>query len=655
MLRPRILLALAAALAAAAAPVPAQQNWQNWLIQDGSESGALLGYQVVQVGDLDGDGATDLAVSLPHADGGGLDAGAVLLISGADGSLLATLDGPAAGAQLGLSLALLGEHGDGLTKIAVGMPYATSSGGFLAGLVQVWAWDPVSSTVALWDELEGAVPGDLMGWDLAATDWDADGDLDLVVATLGANFSDGRVEVWTVGAGGLAAFPTLLLDGAPASGEGLGFALATGAATGGGAGLGQPDLLMGAPFADSDLGRAYLLESGGNLTLLTGAAPAPGAHLGYAVAAGRDVDNDGIPDLLAGAPDADEGTVTVWSGASRMVLDQLVGEAAGDRFGAALALLPDGSFDGAADVAVGAPGALSSDGKAYVWAMLPTPFQLLRVSGTSGSASQLGWSVADAGDANLDGKPEVAFGAPWAGSQDEGRIQVWSAPPVDLGPLELTIVSGSFVWETDVTLEVDNLNPNGGDLYWYAGTAVGASTSPEGYLLDVAGNVTLFDTSSHLGVGPISATYTVPPFLPANQLLAFQVVEDQLGFVRNSDVETGNAVDPGLVLEASLNTAARQLTLQTKYGLPNSPVYFYYTLRGVSRDAVHRAPNGSWKLNLKAPKLVPQSIFSDAQGVAVTAPIDLPPVVHGRTAWFQAYDWDIFEPALSNVAQMTFP
>ncbi len=57
--------------------------------REGDESGADMGYRIATLGDLNGDGAEDLAVSAPWQDGFGRpDEGIVRVLSGADGSLL---------------------------------------------------------------------------------------------------------------------------------------------------------------------------------------------------------------------------------------------------------------------------------------------------------------------------------------------------------------------------------------------------------------------------------------------------------------------------------------------------------------------------------------------------------------------------------------
>ncbi len=81
----------------------------------GATSGTGFGRRVAAVGDLDGDGVPDLAITESGADDAALDAGAIHVLSGADGALIETVSGPEADARLGDVFAAMGDvDGDGL-------------------------------------------------------------------------------------------------------------------------------------------------------------------------------------------------------------------------------------------------------------------------------------------------------------------------------------------------------------------------------------------------------------------------------------------------------------------------------------------------------------------------------------------------------------
>jgi len=76
---------------------------------------------------------------------------------------------------------------------------------------------------------------------------------------------------------------------------------------------------------------------------------------------GDDVDGDGIPDVVVGAPGASPGglrsagTAFVFSGATGKLLLRLDGQEADASFGASVAIAGDLDGDGRAEVLVGAP------------------------------------------------------------------------------------------------------------------------------------------------------------------------------------------------------------------------------------------------------------------------------------------------------------
>ena len=142
---------------------------------DGAGPGERLGSALCGLGDLDGDGRADFALGAPGAGGG---AGEVRLLSGASGALLHTVLPDPTGGPIGDVLASISDRtGDGRLELAVGSP-GDPTGGPDAGAVLLV--DTALGTV-LPPGLLGA-PGERLGATLLEPgDWNGDGLADLAV------------------------------------------------------------------------------------------------------------------------------------------------------------------------------------------------------------------------------------------------------------------------------------------------------------------------------------------------------------------------------------------------------------------------------------------------------------------------------------------
>jgi len=180
-----------------------------------------FGRSVAALGDLDGDGVTDLAVGAYGDDDGGQDAGAMWIlfltaegkvkheqkISDQEGGLASTL---AKQDLFGSSVAALGDiDGDLLPDVAVGAPY-DDAGGFDRGAIYLLMLDETGKVkahtkiTAGLGGFEGALTDDEYFGDAIASigDWNADGVRDLAVGAPGTddNGAD-KGAVWILSLG----------------------------------------------------------------------------------------------------------------------------------------------------------------------------------------------------------------------------------------------------------------------------------------------------------------------------------------------------------------------------------------------------------------------------------------------------------------------
>lgn len=173
-------------------------------------------------------------------------------------------------------------------------------------------------------------------------------------------------------------------------------------------------------------GRVYVVRGVGGQTLQSFASPNPEKRgdFGVAVAGLSDVDEDGSADVAVGAPrestgrrDPQAGRVYFFSSASGDVVEELdsPNDGPNGRFGFSLASISDLDEDGSPDLIVGAPSEVVSEenqttGRVYVLTGTDGD-DILEIEPPQPGLRLFGYDVAAAGDVDQDGTPDVIVGA----------------------------------------------------------------------------------------------------------------------------------------------------------------------------------------------------------------------------------------------------
>lgn len=261
----------------------------------GNEGRFTWGSAVAGINDLDGDSVPDVLIgaysddaTMPYSQ-----AGAVYAHSGADGSLIYTVNGTTTGGSLGFALAVLGDvSGDGVDDFAAGAPgegtvnLVSGSNGAVLGTVK-------SPAGAKWFGSAIANIGDV----------DEDNVPDLAVGDYYLSAKTGAVYLYSL-ASVLAGQPQKLLWSQTGASQGASMGRAVSAA-GDVNDDGVPDCIVGSSHQSGPAseGEVHIFSGSDGSTLfhVDGPPPGPfGSRFGISVTGPGDMNGDGVLDLVVG-------------------------------------------------------------------------------------------------------------------------------------------------------------------------------------------------------------------------------------------------------------------------------------------------------------------------------------------------------------------
>ncbi len=274
--------------------------------------------------------------------------------------------------------------------------------------VATLSFDPECNNV----RYRSGVTGSAYGWSIANVgDYDGDGFDDLAI---GAPFALSERGQFCLRSGATGATLASLQG---TSGEQLGFSVA---GVGDINGDGRDEVLVGAPGYQSNRGRILVLSAAWS-SVRTTSGPNATSRFGEIVGRGGDVNADGHPDYLIGAPGDSQVLIYSSETSQRLYTRRLTTTAfvksvtAGDLDG-----------DGYDDFLIGEPAYDGNAGRVTIVSGRTGSFLVdKRGSGTE----LLGFSVAGLGDVDGDGIPDYLVGSPnyhSGGLPDVGRAQLFS-------------------------------------------------------------------------------------------------------------------------------------------------------------------------------------------------------------------------------------
>lgn len=413
-------------------PVATSPSWSTY--PDPDKGASFFGTTVRGIGDVNGDGFTDVLVGQPRYFNDGPNGedntreGRIILFYGNSSGLNQTAawsyESDIALAQLGYFMAALGDvDNDGFDDVAVSSLRAVQ-GNSNAGSVYIFRGQAGVGLTSPAEILSPApVANEFFGFRVRVGDYNCDGFEDIAVGSAFTNGSSGRVWAY-YGLNGTYLTPPQILNGP--TGSNFGGALTSGPVRGTLVGTNAcDDLIVGAPSFDqpgfTNQGAVFLYDGSATgistLSTQTFLGSMASATLGSSATNLGDIDNDGNPDFAFGAPgqNSNQGTVVVVKGTGSG-LDPLVitvDGIPGSRFGTEVAG-GDINGDGFDDLVVTAPNFSNpetNEGAVIVHQFNGTSFDRVQTLEGNVASGGFGFSIHSGFDLNGDSIDDLLIGA----------------------------------------------------------------------------------------------------------------------------------------------------------------------------------------------------------------------------------------------------
>lgn len=325
---------------------------------DGVAAGDQFGHSIAALPDINGDGIADFIIGAPLAQGTAPGSGQVYVRSGRDGSLLFVRGGDGAQDHMGWAVASVGDvNGDGIPDFAGGA-IDDDNFGASSGSVRVWSGANGAGLFTVYGYQANQLFGSAI---VGVGDQNNDGVPDFAVGapSITGSANAGFVRIFS----GANHSVLSTLNGLN-SGDNFGYSIA---AIGDLDGDGRTDLAIGSPqISPASTGQVDIYLAAGGPPLLRVFGSGTADRFGTSVSAAGDVDNDGVRDFVVGAPGADlpnaidTGSLTFYSGANGSTLLTYHGTDFGLKIGAAISGATDVNEDGRPEIVIGAPGNLAA-------------------------------------------------------------------------------------------------------------------------------------------------------------------------------------------------------------------------------------------------------------------------------------------------------